>query len=80
MPVLFADVVCVPQDLAILENSPGVDGAEYILHFHPELKMSNVTITTYSLPFRFCNGQFGLLRDVQMSARNHLLSFEESPR
>ncbi|XP_056603015.1 structural maintenance of chromosomes flexible hinge domain-containing protein 1 [Triplophysa dalaica] len=42
-------------DLAILENSPGVDGAEYVLHFQPELKMSSATITAYSLTFRFCN-------------------------
>lgn len=42
-------------DLAVLEDSPGVDGAEYHLHFNPKLKMSSVNITSYSLAFRFCN-------------------------
>ncbi|XP_016099444.1 structural maintenance of chromosomes flexible hinge domain-containing protein 1 [Sinocyclocheilus grahami] len=42
-------------DLALLENSPGVDGAEYILQFNPEIRQTSVTIAAYSLPFRFCN-------------------------
>ncbi|XP_059395011.1 structural maintenance of chromosomes flexible hinge domain-containing protein 1 [Carassius carassius] len=42
-------------DLALLENSPGVDGAEYILQFSPEIHQKSVTIAPYSLPFRFCN-------------------------
>ncbi|XP_051755172.1 structural maintenance of chromosomes flexible hinge domain-containing protein 1 [Ctenopharyngodon idella] len=42
-------------DLVLLENSPGVDGAEYILQFHPEIQQTSVTIAPYSLPFRFCN-------------------------
>uniref|UniRef100_A0A8C2FGC6 Structural maintenance of chromosomes flexible hinge domain containing 1 n=1 Tax=Cyprinus carpio TaxID=7962 RepID=A0A8C2FGC6_CYPCA len=42
-------------DLALLENSPGVDGAEYTLQFSPEIRQTGVTITAYSLPFRFCN-------------------------
>uniref|UniRef100_A0A673GZ29 Structural maintenance of chromosomes flexible hinge domain-containing protein 1-like n=1 Tax=Sinocyclocheilus rhinocerous TaxID=307959 RepID=A0A673GZ29_9TELE len=43
------------SDLALLENSPGVDGAEYILQFNPEIRQTSVTIAAYSLPFRFCN-------------------------
>uniref|UniRef100_A0A671KCE0 Structural maintenance of chromosomes flexible hinge domain-containing protein 1-like n=1 Tax=Sinocyclocheilus anshuiensis TaxID=1608454 RepID=A0A671KCE0_9TELE len=43
------------MDLALLENSPGVDGAEYILQFNPEIRQTSVTIAAYSLPFRFCN-------------------------
>ncbi|KAF4110537.1 hypothetical protein G5714_007568 [Onychostoma macrolepis] len=42
-------------DLALLENSPGVDGAEYILLFSPEIHQNSVTIAAYILPFRFCN-------------------------
>uniref|UniRef100_A0A8C1EUT2 Structural maintenance of chromosomes flexible hinge domain containing 1 n=1 Tax=Cyprinus carpio carpio TaxID=630221 RepID=A0A8C1EUT2_CYPCA len=42
-------------DLALLENSPGVDGAEYILQFSPEIHQKSVPITPYILPFRFCN-------------------------
>lgn len=42
-------------DLVLLENCPGEDGAEYILQFHPEFQKTSVTITPYSLPFRFCN-------------------------
>lgn len=42
-------------DLVLLENSPGLDGAEYILQFRPEIHQTSVTITPYSLPFRFCN-------------------------
>ncbi|XP_026071479.1 structural maintenance of chromosomes flexible hinge domain-containing protein 1-like isoform X2 [Carassius auratus] len=42
-------------DLALLENSPGVDGAEYILQFNPQIRQTGVTIDAYTLPFRFCN-------------------------
>ncbi|XP_073691670.1 structural maintenance of chromosomes flexible hinge domain-containing protein 1-like [Garra rufa] len=42
-------------DLALLENSPGVDGAEYILQFNPEIRQTSVSIAPYILPFRFCN-------------------------
>ncbi|XP_051997338.1 structural maintenance of chromosomes flexible hinge domain-containing protein 1 [Xyrauchen texanus] len=42
-------------DLALLENSPGVDGAEYTLNFHFEDQQSGVSITPFTLPFIFCN-------------------------
>lgn len=45
----------VITDLILLENSPGVDGAEYVLHFSPEIQQMGVSIAPYSLPFRFCN-------------------------
>ncbi|XP_009301910.2 structural maintenance of chromosomes flexible hinge domain-containing protein 1 isoform X1 [Danio rerio] len=45
----------VITDLVLLENSPGVDGAEYVLQFSPEIQQTGVSIAPYSLPFRFCN-------------------------
>ncbi|XP_051523356.1 structural maintenance of chromosomes flexible hinge domain-containing protein 1-like isoform X2 [Myxocyprinus asiaticus] len=42
-------------DLALLENSPGVDGAEYTLHFCVEVQQSDISIIPFTLPFRFYN-------------------------
>ncbi|GAA6077754.1 structural maintenance of chromosomes flexible hinge domain-containing protein 1 [Tachysurus ichikawai] len=46
-------------DLALMENSPGADGAVYILKFCPvfEDTKSLATIPPFNLPFRFYNGQ-----------------------
>ncbi|XP_047666813.1 structural maintenance of chromosomes flexible hinge domain-containing protein 1 [Tachysurus fulvidraco] len=45
------------NDLALMENSPGVDGAVYVLKFCPvfEDTTSLATIPPFNLPFRFYN-------------------------
>ncbi|KAF5895762.1 structural maintenance of chromosomes flexible hinge domain-containing protein 1, partial [Clarias magur] len=45
------------KDLALMENSPGADGAEYTLQFRPVLQgpKSLSNIPPYKLPFRFYN-------------------------
>ncbi|KAM9500750.1 structural maintenance of chromosomes flexible hinge domain-containing protein 1 isoform 1-T1 [Clarias gariepinus] len=45
------------KDLALMENSPGADGAEYTLQFHPVLQgpKSLLNIPPFKLPFRFYN-------------------------
>ncbi|XP_059374115.1 structural maintenance of chromosomes flexible hinge domain-containing protein 1-like isoform X2 [Carassius carassius] len=55
MPYSLTNGETLITDLALLENSPGVDGAEYILQFNPQIRQTGVTIDAYSLPFRFCN-------------------------
>ncbi|XP_036453720.1 structural maintenance of chromosomes flexible hinge domain-containing protein 1 [Colossoma macropomum] len=44
-------------DLALMENSPGFDGAEYTLQFRPVIEGlgPTTTIAPFNLPFRFCN-------------------------
>ncbi|XP_028825621.1 structural maintenance of chromosomes flexible hinge domain-containing protein 1 [Denticeps clupeoides] len=39
------------ENLALVENSPGLDGAEYILHFQPDVS----GLVPFELPFRFYN-------------------------
>ncbi|MCI4377610.1 hypothetical protein PGIGA_G00205450 [Pangasianodon gigas] len=44
-------------DLALMENSPGADGAVYVLQFRPVLEgpKSKAIIPPFNLPFRFYN-------------------------
>ncbi|XP_072544127.1 structural maintenance of chromosomes flexible hinge domain-containing protein 1 [Salminus brasiliensis] len=45
------------NDLALMENSPGCDGAEYTLQFQPVVEVvgPSTTIAPFNLPFRFYN-------------------------
>ncbi|XP_050970942.1 structural maintenance of chromosomes flexible hinge domain-containing protein 1 isoform X1 [Labeo rohita] len=61
-------------DLALLENSPGVDGAEYILQFNPEIRQTSVSIAPYILPFRFCNDSEHQKVIVSLSKKKDRLS------
>ncbi|XP_062850084.1 structural maintenance of chromosomes flexible hinge domain-containing protein 1 isoform X2 [Trichomycterus rosablanca] len=42
-------------DLVLMENSPGLDGAEYVLEFNLVHEELNTTISPFTLPFRFYN-------------------------
>uniref|UniRef100_A0A672P6A9 Structural maintenance of chromosomes flexible hinge domain containing 1 n=1 Tax=Sinocyclocheilus grahami TaxID=75366 RepID=A0A672P6A9_SINGR len=61
-------------DLALLENSPGVDGAEYILQFSAEIHQKSVAIAPYILPLRFCNDAENQKVIVSLSKKKDRLS------
>ncbi|KAI5104111.1 structural maintenance of chromosomes flexible hinge domain-containing protein 1 [Silurus meridionalis] len=63
--------------LALMENSPGTDGAEYALQFRPVLegpKSKANTIPPYNLHFRFCNDAEKQKLMAAMSAKKDRLS------
>uniref|UniRef100_A0A673LB61 Structural maintenance of chromosomes flexible hinge domain-containing protein 1-like n=1 Tax=Sinocyclocheilus rhinocerous TaxID=307959 RepID=A0A673LB61_9TELE len=62
------------MDLALLENSPGVDGAEYILQFSAEIHQKSVAIAPYILPLRFCNDAENQKVIVSLSKKKDRLS------
>ncbi|XP_017327848.1 structural maintenance of chromosomes flexible hinge domain-containing protein 1 isoform X1 [Ictalurus punctatus] len=62
--------------LALMENSPGADGAVYTLQFRPVLEgpKSNPTIPPFNLPFRFYNDAENQKAMAAMSKKKDQLS------
>ncbi|XP_022533343.2 structural maintenance of chromosomes flexible hinge domain-containing protein 1 isoform X1 [Astyanax mexicanus] len=62
--------------LALMENSPGCDGAEYTLQFQPVIEGPgpSPTITPFTLPFRFYNDAENQKVMAEMSKKKDQLS------
>uniref|UniRef100_UPI003AAAAD97 structural maintenance of chromosomes flexible hinge domain-containing protein 1 n=1 Tax=Centroberyx gerrardi TaxID=166262 RepID=UPI003AAAAD97 len=60
--------------LAIIENSPGQDGSEYILHFKPEVQRSPAPLAPFELLFRFYNDAENQQKMSELSKKKDELS------
>ena len=70
------DSIYLLQNITIQENSPGKDGAEYMLNCYVKCNSipKNVNIPPLTVPFLFYNGEFSLLLHMSQVMKKPVLA------
>ncbi|KAM4719101.1 LOW QUALITY PROTEIN: structural maintenance of chromosomes flexible hinge domain-containing protein 1-like [Anableps anableps] len=63
------------NSLAIMENSPGENGSQYILLFRPEVTMPPTSLSPFELPFRFYNDAENQQKKIELMKKKDELTY-----